>query len=155
MERLHIEPVLLQHIHSHKYRERVFIDEVSKKNVKGERLPALGSSLCHIERHQDVLAHCIVLESNEKKFQGNVENTISIPFLKRELFQDLAPMLWHSFGTIATLLQEIVSIYPVLSPPNLTPSASNRVCNALALLQNSPPSSKYEQENSRSAIMTP
>lgn len=32
-------------------------------------------------------------------------------------------------------LQEIVSIYPVLSPPNLTPAASNRVCNALALLQ--------------------
>lgn len=32
-------------------------------------------------------------------------------------------------------LQEIVSIYPVLSPPNLTPAQSNRVCNALALLQ--------------------
>lgn len=32
-------------------------------------------------------------------------------------------------------LQEIVSIYPVLSPPNLTPGQSNRVCNALALLQ--------------------
>ncbi|CAL5405514.1 unnamed protein product [Camellia sinensis] len=55
--------------------------------------------------------------------------------LKRELFQDLAPLLWNSFGTIAALLQEIVSIYPVLSPPNLTPAQSNRVCNALALLQ--------------------
>ncbi|KAH9651993.1 cell differentiation Rcd1-like protein [Citrus sinensis] len=54
---------------------------------------------------------------------------------KRELFQDLAPLLWNSFGTIAALLQEIVSIYPVLSPPNLTPAQSNRVCNALALLQ--------------------
>ncbi|GAA0171123.1 hypothetical protein LIER_41086 [Lithospermum erythrorhizon] len=32
-------------------------------------------------------------------------------------------------------MQEIVSIYPVLSPPNLTPAQSNRVCNALALLQ--------------------
>ncbi|MBA0747832.1 hypothetical protein Gogos_004711 [Gossypium gossypioides] len=53
----------------------------------------------------------------------------------RELFQDLAPLLWNSFGTIAALLQEIVSIYPVLSPPNLTPIQSNRVCNALALLQ--------------------
>ncbi|CAB4278009.1 unnamed protein product [Prunus armeniaca] len=41
---------------------------------------------------------------------------------------------WNSFGTIAAL-QEIVSIYPVLSPPNLTPAQSNRVCNALALLQ--------------------
>jgi len=32
-------------------------------------------------------------------------------------------------------LQEIVSIYPMLSPPTLTAGASNRVCNALALLQ--------------------
>ncbi|CAN6445495.1 unnamed protein product [Victoria cruziana] len=63
------------------------------------------------------------------------ENALLDLSKKRELFQDLAPMLWHSFGTIAALLQEIVSIYPVLSPPNLTPSASNRVCNALALLQ--------------------
>ncbi|RVW99515.1 CCR4-NOT transcription complex subunit 9 [Vitis vinifera] len=53
----------------------------------------------------------------------------------KELFQDLAPFVWNSFGTIAALIQEIVSIYPVLSPPNLTPAQSNRVCNALALLQ--------------------
>ncbi|KAL6843712.1 hypothetical protein ACP4OV_026283 [Aristida adscensionis] len=32
-------------------------------------------------------------------------------------------------------VQEIVSIYPALSPPTLSPGASNRVCNALALLQ--------------------
>eukprot|EP01018_Ginkgo_biloba_P026721 Gb_32661 [translate_table: standard] len=63
------------------------------------------------------------------------ENALLDLSKKRELFQDLAPMLWHSFGTIAALLQEIVSIYPVLSPPTLTPGASNRVCNALALLQ--------------------
>jgi CCR4-NOT transcription complex subunit 9 len=54
---------------------------------------------------------------------------------KREAFSDLAPILWHSFGTISALLQEIISIYPTLSPPNLTAHASNRVCNALALLQ--------------------
>ena len=54
---------------------------------------------------------------------------------KREAFPDLAPILWHSFGTISALLQEIVSIYPLLSPPALTAHASNRVCNALALLQ--------------------
>jgi hypothetical protein len=28
-------------------------------------------------------------------------------------------------------MQEIVSIYPALSPPTLSPGASNRVCNAL------------------------
>ena len=41
---------------------------------------------------------------------------------KRETVQDLAPMLWHSFGTIAALLQEIVNIYPAINPPNLTVS---------------------------------
>ena len=54
---------------------------------------------------------------------------------KREAIPDLAPLLWHSFGTIAALLQEIVNIYPVINPPNLTGQQSNRVCNALALLQ--------------------
>ena len=54
---------------------------------------------------------------------------------RREDFPELAPILWHSFGTISALLQEIVSIYPLLSPPALTAHASNRVCNALALLQ--------------------
>ena len=44
-------------------------------------------------------------------------------------------MLWHSFGTMAALLQEIINIYPAINPPVLTAHQSNRVCNALALLQ--------------------
>lgn len=48
---------------------------------------------------------------------------------------DLAPMLWNSFGTIAALLQEIINIYPAINPATLTAHQSNRVCNALALLQ--------------------
>jgi len=54
---------------------------------------------------------------------------------KRETVECLAPILWHSVGTIAALVQEIVTIYPLLSPPKLKAHASNRVCNALALLQ--------------------
>ena len=54
---------------------------------------------------------------------------------KREVVPDLAPMLWHSFGTISALLQEIINIYPAINPPNLSAHQSNRVCNALALLQ--------------------
>jgi CCR4-NOT transcription complex subunit 9 len=54
---------------------------------------------------------------------------------RRESFDDLASVLWHSFGVMAALLQEIVGIYPALSPPTLTTQMSNRVCNALALLQ--------------------
>ncbi|KAL3154471.1 CCR4-NOT transcription complex subunit 9 [Trebouxia sp. C0010 RCD-2024] len=63
------------------------------------------------------------------------ENALLELSKKRESFPELAPYLWHSFGTISALLQEIVSIYPLLSPPSLTAHASNRVCNALALLQ--------------------
>jgi len=55
---------------------------------------------------------------------------------KREEFPDLAPILWHSVGTIACLLQEIVNIYPRLrNPQSLSAPSSNRCCNALALLQ--------------------
>lgn len=54
---------------------------------------------------------------------------------KREQYDDLALVLWHSYGVMTSLLQEIISVYPLLSPQNLSASASNRVCNALALLQ--------------------
>lgn len=63
------------------------------------------------------------------------ENALLELSKKRESFPELAPYLWHSFGTISALLQEIISIYPLLAPPSLTAHASNRVCNALALLQ--------------------
>eukprot|EP00877_Chromochloris_zofingiensis_P002974 jgi/Chrzof1/12678/Cz07g03140.t1 len=63
------------------------------------------------------------------------ENALLELSKKRENFPELAPYLWYSFGTVAALLQEIVSIYPLLVPPSLTAHASNRVCNALALLQ--------------------
>jgi hypothetical protein len=54
---------------------------------------------------------------------------------KREKVPDLAPIIWNSVGTISSLLQELVSIYPLLCPPKLKANSSNRVCNALALLQ--------------------
>lgn len=54
---------------------------------------------------------------------------------QREQYDDLPLVLWNSFGVMTSLLDEIISVYPLLSPPNLSSSASNRVCNALALLQ--------------------
>ncbi|PIA28858.1 hypothetical protein AQUCO_06600054v1 [Aquilegia coerulea] len=50
-------------------------------------------------------------------------------------FGCFAPWLWYSFGTIAALLQEIVSVYPALLSAKLTPEASNQACNAVSLLQ--------------------
>ncbi|XP_047339788.1 CCR4-NOT transcription complex subunit 9-like [Impatiens glandulifera] len=63
------------------------------------------------------------------------ENALSELAKKRERFQDLGPLLWHSFGIMAVFLQEIKAIYPALSPPTLTTDQSNRICNVLALLQ--------------------
>ena len=54
---------------------------------------------------------------------------------KREQYDDLALVLWNSFGVMTVLLEEIISVYPFLHPQVLTASVSNRVCNALALLQ--------------------
>ncbi|KAK4850133.1 hypothetical protein QYF36_004087 [Acer negundo] len=42
------------------------------------------------------------------------ENALLELSMKREIFQDMAPFLWNSSGTIDALLQEIVLIYPVL-----------------------------------------
>lgn len=63
------------------------------------------------------------------------EKAIIILSKKREKCEDLALLLWHSFGTMAALLQEIVSIYRLLSPPQLSFDQSTRVCNVLVLLK--------------------
>uniref|UniRef100_A0A2K5HN94 CCR4-NOT transcription complex subunit 9 n=1 Tax=Colobus angolensis palliatus TaxID=336983 RepID=A0A2K5HN94_COLAP len=81
-------------------------------------------------------AYCTGTVDREKIYQWISE--LSSPETrenKLESVPDLAPMQWHSFGTIAALLQEIVNIYPSRNPPTLTAHQSNRVCNALALLQ--------------------
>ncbi|XP_061571519.1 CCR4-NOT transcription complex subunit 9-like isoform X2 [Cololabis saira] len=77
----------------------------------------------------------IYLWINELSGPETRENALLELSKKRESVPDLAPMLWHSCGTIAALLQEIVNIYPSITPPTLTAHQSNRVCNALALLQ--------------------
>jgi CCR4-NOT transcription complex subunit 9 len=81
---------------------------------------------------EELTRHVLNLTSSDSKVREDALLELS---KKREDFQDLAPMLWHSVGTITALLQEIIAIYPALSPATLTSPASNRVCNALALLQ--------------------
>ncbi|KRZ67978.1 Cell differentiation protein RCD1 -like protein [Trichinella papuae] len=54
---------------------------------------------------------------------------------KREVHPDLAVRLWFTPGAIAALLAEIIGIYWSINPPRLTAHQSNRVCNALALMQ--------------------
>lgn len=127
------------------------------------------AAMAHLDEEK-IYALVLELTNPQNKEQALLELS-----KKRELYEDLALVLWHSFGMIcsisyffseslemgdgvlfiltyfndsslpsslflisgvmAVLLQEIVSVYPLLSPPALTGHASNRVCNALALLQ--------------------
>ncbi|XP_055338155.1 CCR4-NOT transcription complex subunit 9-like [Paramacrobiotus metropolitanus] len=54
---------------------------------------------------------------------------------RREQFPDLALWIWHSFGAVAALLQEVTETYILMEPNTLSAHQSNRVCNALALVQ--------------------
>ncbi|XP_051134871.1 uncharacterized protein LOC127254047 isoform X1 [Andrographis paniculata] len=63
------------------------------------------------------------------------ENALAHLARRARGFQDFAVRLWFSFGTIAILLQEVLSVYPFLSPPSLTPIQSDRLCNVLTLIQ--------------------
>lgn len=57
---------------------------------------------------------------NELCMPATRENALIELSRQREAVQDLAPMLWYSFGAIAALLQEVISVYPAINPPNLT-----------------------------------
>ena len=81
------------------------------------------------QEKQDIIKHIDELKYAEKR-----DNALLELSRQREHFSELAPFIWHSIGTIAALLQEIVSVYPLLSPPLLDSKTSNKACNVLALL---------------------
>lgn len=54
---------------------------------------------------------------------------------RREVIPDLGMILWHSFGTVAALIQEIVNVFPNFNPLTLTMQQSHRLCNVLYLLK--------------------
>lgn len=92
--------------------------------------PSGALSMAHEQERQHLFGLVGDLTNAERRESALLELS-----KRRDRFPDLAPILWHSPGTIAALLHEIVSIYPHLAPASLSTHASNRVCNALALLQ--------------------
>lgn len=57
---------------------------------------------------------------NELSSPETRENALLELSKKRESVPDLAPMLWHSFGTIAALLQVcrvVAGVFPASQPP--------------------------------------
>lgn len=80
----------------------------------------------------DTLVYTLITEF---VYGTNKEQALMELGKKREMYEDLALVLWNSFGVMSCLLSEIIAVYPLLSPPALDTTDSNRVCNALALLQ--------------------
>ncbi|KAK0418971.1 hypothetical protein QR680_013882 [Steinernema hermaphroditum] len=87
------------------------------------------------EMHEKVFGWINDLADPDKRETALLELSEVHSSKKREMVGDLAIWIWHSFGTMAALLQEVISVYPTIMPPTLTAMQSNRVCNALALMQ--------------------
>lgn len=54
----------------------------------------------------------IIKYIDELKFSEKRDNALIELSRQREHFTELAPFIWHSVGTIAALLQEIIAVYP-------------------------------------------
>ena len=52
---------------------------------------------------------------------------------RRGIEPNIATLLWYSTGSMAILLQEIISIYPYLTNAKLTQKLSEKICNVLGL----------------------
>lgn len=128
---------------------RIAINQSHNQNPNrqssGDNAPSsLGSSINNIgEQTSQAVMDQQLSEENRKVLQWVAElmdpmkREAALMELskKREQVPELALVLWHSFGVMTSLLQEIISVYPLLNPSQLTAPTSNRVCNALALLQ--------------------
>jgi CCR4-NOT transcription complex subunit 9 len=73
-----------------------------------------GSAVDIPQEHEQIFYMVADLLDPEKREQSLLELS-----KRRERVPDLAIILWYSYGTIAALLNEIVSVYPLLSPPKL------------------------------------
>lgn len=77
----------------------------------------------------------IIKYMNQIKDPSKREKALSELCKKRESFSDLAIYIWYSPGVVTALLQEIISTYQLLAPPNLNEHSSSKAYNVLALFQ--------------------
>ncbi|XP_042752743.1 uncharacterized protein LOC111911994 [Lactuca sativa] len=66
---------------------------------------------------------------------SNDEKRKTLLFSNGKGGRELGLLLWNSRDTIFSLLEELLGVYKLLSPPKLGMGEATRVCNALALLQ--------------------
>ncbi|KAF7637242.1 hypothetical protein Mgra_00003207, partial [Meloidogyne graminicola] len=106
-----------------------------EKSISPSIATAQSSSLIRDENDKEKGVEQICQWIQELGDHDKRENALLQISKCRESVEDLAVWLWYSYGTVSVLLQEIISIYPYILPPTLTAVQSNRVCNALALMQ--------------------
>ena len=87
------------------------------------------------EKSKEEEIYQIINWVDQIKDESTREKALEELFHKRESLNDLALYIWYSTGTVSILLQEIINIYQLLSPPKLTIAKSNRACSVLALFQ--------------------
>ncbi|KAK3184401.1 hypothetical protein Dsin_031687 [Dipteronia sinensis] len=63
------------------------------------------------------------------------DHTLATLFKKMESGENLAPLLWNSVNTVFILILEIISVYRLVSTPNLTQKLSNRANHAVCLFK--------------------
>ena len=92
---------------------------------------AVSSIMASSPSGNELVSHLI----SQLMFEETRESSLYELSKRRESYPNLALTLWHATGVIILLLDEITLAYSLLYPPTLTIAQSNRVCNALALLQ--------------------
>ncbi|KAJ0111155.1 hypothetical protein Patl1_01973 [Pistacia atlantica] len=103
------------------------------ESIWGDSLSVAGASTStavNAEQLASLEQWIKALQSHETR-----ERALIVLSKMRENREHLAPLLWDSFGTIALLLQEIISVYVLLSSSALTERTSSRASHALALFQ--------------------
>ncbi|GFE53112.1 cell differentiation protein [Babesia ovis] len=91
-----------------------------------------GSSALVSEKVPESVLHQLILDL---AIHDKREYALAELSKQREHHPDLPILLWYSFGTVATLLYEIVSVYHYLHPMSISIADSTKASNSLTLLQ--------------------
>ncbi|KAJ9070886.1 RNA-binding protein, CCR4-NOT complex subunit Rcd1 [Entomophthora muscae] len=95
-------------------------------------LNAVANQPYRVYSSEDERVYSLVMELLDPLNRGHALAELS---RHRDEFENLALILWHSFGVMACLIQELLMVYPLLYPPNLKEEVALQVCNVLALMQ--------------------
>lgn len=106
-----------------------------KKQTPSKKLPPKYPSIVEEKIKSQEEFNLTLKYINHLKKKTKREEAFKMLNNRREKEPNIASLLWYSIGSIAILLQEIISIYPYLTNMELTQKASEKMCNVLGLFQ--------------------